>query len=363
MFRRCQSKTLLAISVALLSGAFASLLPAADPVNTSMSKSLLHWEKLPPLPDHEGFATPFAGVSGEALIVAGGANFPDKRPWEGGTKIWYDHVFVLEKPNGTWQSGFKLPKPNAYGVSLTTAEGLICLGGGDAKQNFNDVFLLKWADHKISATPLPGLPKPCAFMCGALVGHTIYLAGGIETPNATTALKTFWSLNLTDQSPHWQELEPWPGPERILATAGAHDGSFFLFSGAQLKPGPDGKPARTWLRDAYRYTSGKGWQQLNDLPRVAVAAPSPAPVVNGKLLIIGGDDGAQVNTPPTAHTGFPRELLAFNPLANTWEHLGDVPFSLVTTPCVNWQGRIIIPGGEAKPGIRSPAVWSAQPIP
>ncbi|MFO0044239.1 MAG: galactose oxidase, partial [Armatimonadota bacterium] len=52
------------------------------------------WKQLPPLPDPEGFAAPFAGMSHNQLLVAGGANFPDKRPWEGGTKVWYDKVFA-----------------------------------------------------------------------------------------------------------------------------------------------------------------------------------------------------------------------------------------------------------------------------
>src|SRR4051794_9202194 len=41
------------------------------------------WTQLPSLPDPEGFASAFAGVSHDALLVAGGANFPDKRPWDG----------------------------------------------------------------------------------------------------------------------------------------------------------------------------------------------------------------------------------------------------------------------------------------
>src|SRR5580692_4015153 len=68
---------------------------AAPPMNPT-----LHWQQLPPLPDREGFATPFDGTSNGALIVAGGANFPEKRPWEGGTKIWYDAIFVLTDPQG-----------------------------------------------------------------------------------------------------------------------------------------------------------------------------------------------------------------------------------------------------------------------
>ena len=42
------------------------------------------WTRLPSLPDPEGFASMFAGVSGGALLAAGGANFADKKPWDGG---------------------------------------------------------------------------------------------------------------------------------------------------------------------------------------------------------------------------------------------------------------------------------------
>ena len=73
----------------------------------------LAWKQLPPLPDAPGVAGPFAGVSGGALLVAGGANFPDRMPWEGGKKVWLDRVWVLEKPDGVWREAGKLPRPLA----------------------------------------------------------------------------------------------------------------------------------------------------------------------------------------------------------------------------------------------------------
>ena len=38
----------------------------------------LHWEHLPALPDTDGLAGMYAGVSRGALLAAGGANFPDR---------------------------------------------------------------------------------------------------------------------------------------------------------------------------------------------------------------------------------------------------------------------------------------------
>ncbi len=34
-------------------------------------------------------------LSAAALLVAGGANFPDRMPWDGGTKVWHDAVYAL----------------------------------------------------------------------------------------------------------------------------------------------------------------------------------------------------------------------------------------------------------------------------
>ncbi|WP_217647103.1 hypothetical protein [Planctomicrobium piriforme] len=316
------------------------------------------WTQLPALPDREGFAGSFAGVSNGALVVAGGANFPERRPWEGGAKIWYDTAFVLDAPNGTWRTGMRLPRPLGYGVSVSTEKGIVCAGGSDSTQHSADVFLLTWQAGELHSQPLPSLPRPCALMCGVMAGGKLYIAGGLARPDAVETLHTFWRLDLSQPKPVWEELEPWPGPARMLATAGAIGDDVYLFSGADLKAGVDGKPERIWLKDAYRYRPGSGWQKLADLPRVAVAAPSPAVLREpSTLAIIGGDDGSQLGVDPLSHVGFPRKVQLYDTVHDRWSLGEEVPFSLVTTPSVQWQDHTVIPGGEAKPAIRSPQVW------
>jgi N-acetylneuraminic acid mutarotase len=324
-------------------------------------QSTFSWKSLPPLPDAHGFAGPFAGISGGALFVAGGANFPDKKPWDGGSKVWYDSVFLLESPDGSWKKVGKLPRPMAYGVSLTTDDGIACLGGSNADGHNAECYLLKWSDGRLSTTPLPKLPRPCANAAGAVLGSVVYLAGGLEHADDTRTLKTFWSLDLKNLAAGWHELVPWPGPGRMLATVGAQASSVYLFSGADLQRGPDGKPVRRWLKDAYRFTPGRSWQRIADLPRVAVAAPSPAPLLGSQLLLVlGGDDGSQIGLPPSSHRGFRRDVLAYHTGTDRWQSAGELPVALVTTPAVNWQGRIIIPGGEDHPGSRSSQIWAAK---
>ena len=136
----------------------ASLIVQADP-----AVEPFQWERLPSLPDREGFGGMFAGVSGNALIVAGGTNFPRGFPWEGGIKAWYDTIFVLNEPEGTWRTADEtLPRPLGYGVSITWKDSVICVGGSDLKRHYADVFSIQLIQGKLQIKPLPPLPEPCA---------------------------------------------------------------------------------------------------------------------------------------------------------------------------------------------------------
>jgi N-acetylneuraminate epimerase len=318
------------------------------------------WKSLPAIPDNEGFAGSYAGESGGVLIVAGGANFPDRRPWEGGAKIWYDRVFALVPGERQWRRAGTLPCVAGYGASVSLEDGVLLIGGGDAKRNFNDVWFARWDGREVRFEAWPRLPRPLAMCAAARAGHIVYVAGGIERPDATVAARSFYALNLNQRQAGWRELPGWPGAERLLAIAGGAGDDFYLFSGARLVEGPDGKAARQWLRDAFRFSPGRGWTEIAPLPRVAVAAPTPAPLVDGRLLVIGGDDGAQAAVAPTEHQGFPRDVLAYDPALNAWIRKPAVPFGLVTTTLVIGQRRIVVAGGEQRPGVRSTSVWAAE---
>lgn len=318
---------------------------------------LLQWERLPSIPDPIGFAGSFAGVSNGVLIVAGGANFPNKAPWEGGTKVWHDKIFALEKGSAAWKEIGRLPEANGYGVSLSTDRGVILIGGGDAKQNFRSVWCATWNGAALDFTSWPDLPKPLAMLAAAQVGNHLYAAGGMDRPDATAAQKIFLVLDLSNPTAGWRELDYLPGPERFFATAGSDGQSFYLIGGARLVPDAQGKPQREWLRDAWRYAPDQGWTRLADLPRATVAAPTPAVWVQGRLLVPGGDDGTQLTTPRGDHRGFPRNVLAYNPKTDLWTGAIEMPFSLVTTTAVSAAGKWVILGGEVRPGMRSTEVW------
>jgi len=342
----------------------------------SVSADPLGWSELKPLPDDVGFAGPFAGVSGGALIVAGGANFPEGYPWDGGTKIYHDRIFVLTDPGGEWQlAEQKLPRTVAYGVSVAvpSRDAVVCIGGNNAEQTFADVFELGYGDGVVSVKALPSLPVRSTMGAGLAIGGSVYFAGG--EVGGTTHQK-FFKLDLSAEKPAWEEL-PWPAGAagRILSVAGAHGDEFFLFGGADL--GSDRWDKRSYLSDAWAFdTVAARWRRLADLPGHATAGPSPAlPSGYSHLLLLGGAsrdfvDSQHAARPDTngagvEHPGFPKRVLAYHTITNTWMEAGTMPADThapVTVPTVLWKGRYVVPSGEVKPGIRSPQVLVAEAV-
>ena len=345
---------------------------SAGAADTVADRSGLKWMELPALPDTEGFAGMFSGTSHGVLIAAGGANFPEKRPWEGGPKIWHDTIYVLPKPDGLWKTALQaLPRPLAYGVSVTYQDTLICIGGDDGQRCYADVYQLEWEQGEIKTAPLPPLPKTCTQMSGALLGDTIYVAGGIETPDAARALHSFWALDLSQEAGErrWRELEPWPGPERMQGVAGVLDGSFFLLGGVRMTTDATGQRTRStpYLRDAYRYTPGPAgeegkWSAVSELLYPLAAAPSPAMTAGQThLLLAGGVDGSLLHADPSTHPGFKRDILAYHAVTDTWIKWGQLPdgSSRVTVPVTQWADGFVMVSGERAPGRRSPKVYHA----
>ncbi len=318
----------------------------------------LKWTPLPSLPNTPGVASPFVGISGEALLVAGGANFPDAPPWKNGTKIWHDDVYALI--DHSWRIVGKLPKPTAYGISFQTSQGILCVGGSDSKSHLNDVFLMRFVAGQIELESLPHLPMPIANACGVRAGSTVYIIGGTESPTSTQASSSFFSLDLSAKKPQWNRLPDLPGPGRMLSVAATDEKSIFMFSGASLAPGNDRKPVRSYLRDAWRFDIARSiWERRADLPFAAVAAPSPAVVTSsGKMIILGGDAGSHVGfQPPEQHPGFSMTALVYDPVADRWTSEIALSISRVTAPLVKTEDDFVLASGEVRPGIRSPEVW------
>jgi N-acetylneuraminic acid mutarotase len=208
---------------------------------SASAQQALDWTQLPQMPPpssadhHPGLAGHFAGVHNDALIIAGGVTFPHPES----DRIYHDQIYVLVKdPNEEntpyrWITNFKLDKPLAYGSSVSTDHGILCIGGFDNERTFSDVFLLTWNNEKqqLEQLPLPPLPRTCAASGAAVIGEKVYVAAGATTLDIETATTDFWSLDISgikdkDKSLAWQPVFPWPGPSRTFPVVTAqHNGT------------------------------------------------------------------------------------------------------------------------------------------
>lgn len=322
--------------------------------------------QLPPIPDQEGFAGMFAGVSNGALLCMGGANFPEGRPWEGGQKQWYDHIYVLENEQGEWkQLAEGLPYPLGYGVSVNYQNQILLIGGSNAGQHYKQVIGLSYANGSVTfEDKYPDLPVPLAMMSGTLVGDVVYIAGGLETSDGSPTNHFFaLDLSLPDAQLQWEKLDPWPGQPRMLAVSAAKNDRFYLFSGVDTFTAEDGTPDRELLKDAYVFDPVEAaWSTLPTLPRAVAAGPNPAPVLGlNHIVFSGGLDGETATySDPETHPGFLEDILAYNTLSETYTSVGTFPdgAARVTLPSTIWNGKWVMPNGESGPGVRSPQVYT-----
>jgi N-acetylneuraminic acid mutarotase len=326
------------------------------------------FHEFPGLPNTEGMAGMFAGQSGGKLFCMGGANFPDKKPWEGGKKVWYDEIYMLTDENKWVKLDQKLPGRLAYGIAVEYKDEIIVVGGNDESNFHKRVMGLRWNGSAFSFREYPSLPIPLASMAGALVNGLIIVAGG-NSGFQDPPLLCCYALDLSNPDAGWAALPAWPGPARAQAVGGSYNGSFFLFSGEASGVETGGVKSRKILMDAYRLIPDKKngtwtgiWEILPGMPKGASASANPVPVLdNGKFLFWGGVDAeATIQKDPKQHQGIGKRVFTYEAVTKTWIYNGvEEKFgSRVTLPSVLWKDQWLYISGEIKPGIRTPTIVS-----
>ena len=369
-------------------------------------KAVAQWDILSPIPDSVGFAGSFAGVSHGALIVAGGANFPDGgAPWTGSVKKWTDKIFVLETPGSEWKTVSSLPDSLGYGGSVSYNNELILIGGSNENGHSTAVIALQWQGNTVSNRRLADLPKPMANFSAVLLHDHIYVAGGISKADAQHAESNFWRLDLKNPGKGWEILDSWPGAPRMLTVLGVHDNKVYVLSGVELVNGQ-----RRYLKDGFSFDATAGWKTIADLPAPVAAAASPALSTSEGLIVVGGDDGELASKAAELkdkHPGFSNNMLVYSPVTNSWSNGGMVSVNAgsatvnatqvatnaspdsasarqlttnapadraasasagrstatpVTTTAVLWNDLYVLPGGEVRPAVRTNRVLAYQTL-
>lgn len=355
----------------------------------------IHWSvptALPAAPgevEQIGLAGVAGGVHNNALLIAGGANFPDLMPWHGGVKKYWNHIYVLFKvgeQDYQWSDRtFELPHPLAYSASATTDNGILLIGGENEDGIQSSVYLLRWdiVSEEVIILPMPQLPLPLTNATAAVIDSKVYLAGG-ETKGGTS--NGFYALDLSAPV-SWERLPDLPvGVSHAVGIAQSNGEypCFYLIGGRAQSPSGISELYGT----TYRFDPRKNhWDQLSDLSAsvgntTALSAATGVASGANYILVIGGDKGeifSEIQRLDVAiaettdeekkqsleteklqlvesHPGFSKDIYLYNTVTDTWTITDTLPFSHVTTFATLWGNDLLIPSGEIQPGVRTPDI-------
>lgn len=359
----------------------------------------IEWSELPPLPPpapgtvQPGVAGPFAGIHGNTLIIAGGANFYDTMPWHGGKKYYHDDVYALHLPvsGGQWKSfrgETSLPDAVAYGASASVNAGLVCMGGETDTGLTDKAYILSVAGERLIITPLPPLPVPLTNAASASAGPKVYLAGGLTPAGPSKAL---WCLDTEDLAAGWQRLADMPMPlvNSVMAATSYGEVAIWMLGGRTRGAEDDMSLIRS---EVISYSVNEDrWQHRGELAdkdgAIRLAAGTGAATDDRHIAIFGGNDGEVYNRVEKilsrmtresdtallaemkreytvlqeSHPGFARTVIIYDTETGRSLIAGETPGpAQVTTVAVSTPLGIVIPSGEIRPGVRTKVIRMAN---
>lgn len=313
-------------------------------VQTPLTKTeTISWSQVTSIPDTLGYAGAFSGFVDGALVVAGGANFPDALPSEGGHKHWTRNVSVWK--DGAWTTyPDALPLPLAYGASVELPHGLLCVGGDNA-DGASAAVVLVGADG--TCKEVARMPQPLGHMAFGKIGTKVYLAGG---DTGGTTQNAFYCFDVNDVSGSWHRLPDLPGASRAFCVGAVQsdglDNCFYVFGGRSYTPGSE------WdvRHDAYAYNPRLGvWKEVEGT--FEVMAGTATSYGTNHILLVGGSSAANERR---------NRVQLFHTVTGT---LLDCPvgeFEIpVTSTLVRRGSDFYVVSGEVAPGVRTPAVLKA----
>lgn len=350
----------------------------------------IHWSLLTDLPSEKkaslGFAGMVCGVSHNVLIIAGGANFPEAMPWNGGKKFYSSEIFVLEKVDSAFKwnktNTQKLLTPIAYAGCTTTPKGIVYVGGESEEGTSSNANILEWNHSKqqVEIKKLPDLPIAVSAPAVTSNGNTVFVICGDEAKKSSNK---FYSIDLSNQHPKW-DTQPDAPVSLANGIAFFLKSKIYLISGrSKTASGISDLHATTFVYDL----KTQQWKNLNKIFDGVNVTPFTAPaafVLKGRYIVLaGGDKGdafhkietliskanlaaseaekqiliKEKNTLLQHHNGFSTDVLLYDIQLNKWTKIGYLPFAAqVTTAATVWKNRLIIASGEIRPGVRSPHI-------
>ena len=275
-------------------------------------------------------------IVGGSLYIIGG--------WYAAGPKATPRVDVLDLARGTWTRKHDMP------VLLTHANPVVIrdtiwFAGGFIGHHPGVATASVW--RYVPATdrwlPGPALPAPRGGGSLAALGDTLHFVGG-WLPDRTTDSRDHWTLVIGDTI--WRPAAPMPLP-RGHFIAVPFGGRIYAIGGVLSHD-----PTPVDVGAVHRYDPATDrWDTLQAAPFAVSHVENSTFVVDGRLIVVGG------RARPQGREDLD-DLLAYDPVANEWSHLGRLPLPVIG-PLGFAIGDTIVAGLGATDGIDrfNPSLW------
>lgn len=346
-------------------------------------------ESLPDYPIERGVAGVFIGVHKQKLIVAGGCNFPQKPASEGGEKVFYKDVYVLDltlkDEDRKWvRCASQFPYEVAYGASVNTDDGIICIGGQNQYGTSSDVTLVQYDEDtkNLTYTKLPSLPVGHFNGDAAILNRVIYIAGGSFSDNENSCI---YSLDLKNKDRTWSKTKTsgigerqqpivFTQNENVFIAGGYNEGQatastdvlkFDEKSNKWLKYAnitPDDQMLRTFVgatgvtfdENQMLFVGGVNHDRFETALNRIKNTQEATRLSDASMLQSLLEEKNNYMSQDTEWYKFNKTLLIFNTETKEWGSLGDYDqLARAGAGVALWNKKLYIVCGELKPGIRT----------
>jgi len=348
----------------------------------------------------KGVSAAYAAISHDKLLVAGGCNFPDKLGFEGGVKVYYDDIVMMDTTIlDKWTHVGKLPKPAAYGVSIRLSSNeTLWIGGNTGKESLKNVYsvsLQRSGEPKLDA--LPVLPTAMDNFSGCAIENSIFVGGGNVNDKPSN---DFYSIDIKNDST-WKKLPPFPGIPRVqpvMAGIKNDEKNYVYLLGGFF--GGDEIHSPEMAKDVFRYcVEDRTWEKVGEQidpdtqKPFSLAGAVAMPIQNRYILCMGGvnydiflnaittqynihfnrlltdEEKEQKNnafsktymTQPIAYYKFNPECRIFDTKTNQWQTIDVTPNAARAGATLVFENdTFYLVQGELKPGVRTPITWKGE---
>lgn len=320
-----------------------------------------------------GVAGMLSGNYNGYIIAGGGANFPNGGPAVGGPKKTYSDVYVFKasKDGLTEVDHQQMPFEIAYGMSVTTPDGVYYIGGSTDEVGAKTITRLTTDNKgKLKIEKVGELPFKIQNGVAGYANDALYIGLGNQNGKSSA---DFYKFDL--KSKEITKLASFTGDLREQSVSQILNNKLYVFGGG----------TNTALTDGYVYDiQNNKWDKVAnvevDNKAISVYGGNSIKLNEDEMLVIGGfnkevydwavsnlgslkdqelaDFKAKYFGADVADFKWNNQILVYNAKTNTWRSIGQIPFNAPCGEGLVYSGdNIISINGEVKPGVRSNRIY------